>query len=451
MTLETNMIRSMTLLFNKAGFSLFEVGGYLRDELLGKASHDIDLTTNARPEQTLALLIHGGYEHIYTVGMAYGTIGAIVEGQHVEITTFRGEVYPTESRKPIVTYGDSLLDDLSRRDFTINSMARDPSNGCLVDPFKGEQDLKNRIIRCVGLDDARFSEDPLRMLRAVRFACQLGFELNVVINKPESLVRISDERIREELNKILLSPNPARGIDLLVNTNLMRYIVPEFYGLIDLGQGKNHIKDAYEHTLNVLNRGKGRDHGEDNLVFRLACLFHDIGKQFTYTQIGSDVHFYNHQTVGAMMTRDIMKRLTYSNEECDRVCKLVDCHMMPLQMRKIEITPRIVRRFIRNIGSVNLGMLFDLNVCDVRATRNDRVTFLQHLNDLVQESLLEQPEEMVSPIDGNEIMAALHLPPGRMIGEIKQYLTDKVVDGALEYDDKIGAINMAEAYLVTLL
>jgi len=451
MTLETNMIRSMTLLFNKAGFSLFEVGGHLRDELLGKASHDIDLTTNARPEQTLALLIHGGYGHIYTVGMAYGTIGAIVEGQHVEITTFRGEVYPTESRKPIVTYGDSLLDDLSRRDFTINSMARDPSNGCLVDPFKGGQDLKNRIIRCVGLDDARFSEDPLRMLRAVRFACQLGFELNVVINKPESLVRISDERIREELNKILLSPNPARGIDLLVNTNLMRYIVPEFYGLIDLGQGKNHIKDAYEHTLNVLDRGKERDHGEDNLVFRLACLFHDIGKQFTYTQVGSDVHFYKHHSVGAMMTRDIMKRLTYSNEECDRVCKLIDCHMMPLQMRKIEITPKVVRRFIRNVGSINLGLLFDLNVCDVRATKDDRVTFLQHLNDLTQEALLEQPEEMVSPIDGNEIMAALHLPPGRMIGEIKQYLTDKVVDGALEYDDKIGAINMAEAYLVTLL
>ena len=445
------MIRSMTLLFNRMGFSLFEVGGYLRDELLGRTSHDIDLTTNARPEQTFELLSHGGYEHIYTVGMAYGTIGAIIEGQHVEITTFRGEVYSTESRKPVVTYGNSLLDDLSRRDFTINSMARDPSNGCLIDPFKGERDLRDRVIRCVGLDDDRFSEDPLRMLRAVRFACQLGFKLKVVFNKPENLVRISYERIREELNKILLSPNPSRGIDLLVNTELMRYIAPEFYGLIDLGQGKNHIKDAYEHTLNVLNRGKERDHGEDNLVFRLACLFHDIGKQFTYTQVGSDVHFYKHQSIGAMMTRDIMKRLTYSNEECDRVCKLIDCHMMPLQMRKIEITPRVVRRFIRNVGSVNLGLLFDLNVCDVRATRNDRVTFLQHLNDLVQEALLEQPEEMVSPIDGNEIMEALHLPPGRMVGEIKQYLTDKVIDGVLDSDDKIGAINVGEAYLVTLL
>lgn len=444
-----NTIQHMTNLFKEANYSLFEVGGHLRDELLGRESHDIDMATDALPDVTMRILNSAGFTKIYTVGIEYGTVGVHVGNQTIEITTFRGEVYPTASRKPQVTFGKLLIEDLSRRDFTINAMARDALTGEVFDPFGGCEDLKRRVVRCVGCDDCRFGEDPLRMLRAVRFACQLGFELKVVIGHPEDLERISAERIREELNKILLSPVPARGVDVLVNTGLMQYIIPELYGLIELSQGKNHIKDAYEHTLNVLNKGAARDPGDaDRLIFRMACLLHDIGKQHTYTQVGNDVHFYDHQTIGAIMARDILKRLAYTNDEIERVSKLVECHMMPLQMRKIDLTKRVVRRYIRNVGSVNLGMLFDLNVCDVRSTKNDRVDFLEYLRRLVDEVLLEQPEVMCSPLNGNEIMASLHLGPGRTVGLVKDYLTNMVIDGTLAPDDKLGAVVAAEAFLM---
>lgn len=443
-----NTIQAMTLNFNRNGFELYEVGGHLRDELLRRTSHDIDFATSALPRNTAAILEGMGFEHIYTVGEEYGTIGVIVDGLAMEITTFRGEVYPNGTRKPVVTFGRSLTDDLSRRDFTINALARNPLSGEIIDPFNGEDDLRNRIVRCVGDPEKRFAEDPLRMLRAVRFACVLGFELQTPIFEPEALERISQERIMMELNKILLSPVPARGIDILVNTGLMQYIIPELYGLIELSQGKNHIKDAYEHTLNVLNRGALREHGEDTLVFRLACLLHDIGKQKTYTMVGTDVHFYDHQMVGAEMADVILRRLTYSNEERERVVQLVKCHMMPLQMRKIDITKKVVRRYIRNVGSCNLNMLFDLNVCDVRSTKNDRVDFLQYLKGLVDEVLLEQPEAMCSPINGEEIMKSLHLAPGKTVGLVKDYLTNLVLDGTLTTDDKLGAVRAAEAFLM---
>jgi len=447
MRLVMNTIQHMTNLFKEAHYSLFEVGGHLRDELLGRESHDIDMATDALPDVTMRILNSAGFTRIYTVGIEYGTIGVHVGDQTIEITTFRGEVYPTASRKPQVTFGKLLLEDLSRRDFTINAMARDALTGEVFDPFGGRDDLKRRVIRCVGCDDCRFGEDPLRMLRAVRFACQLGFELKVVIEHPEDLVRISAERIHDELSKILLSPAPTRGIDMLVNTGLMEFIIPEMYGLIELSQGRNHIKDAYEHTLNVLNRGAAREHGDDQLVFRMACLLHDIGKQHTFTQVGNDVHFYDHQTIGAIMTRDILRRLTYTNDEIERVSKLVECHMMPLQMRKIDITKRVIRRYIRNVGSVNLNMLFDLNVCDVRSTKNDRVDFLNYLRTVVDEVLLEQPEVMCSPINGNEIMASLHLGPGKTVGLVKDHLTNLVIDGTLAPDDKLGAITFAESFL----
>lgn len=442
-----NMIQHMTNLFQEANHCLYEVGGHLRDEFLGRVSHDIDLATDAIPQDTIRILKAGGYTNIYTIGIEYGTVGVLVGDQTIEITTYRGEVYPTASRKPVVTYGKLLIEDLARRDFTINAMARNPLTGMIIDPFHGMDDINNRVIRCVGSPHQRLSEDPLRMLRAVRFSCVLGFDMQVPILEPDGLQRISQERIMAELSRILLSPAPARGIDTLVTTGLMAYIIPELYGLVELVQGKNHIKDAYEHTLNVLHRGAARDHGDDNLVFRLACLLHDVGKQHTYTQVGSDVHFYDHQTIGAEMTDTILRRLTYPNDIRERVVKLVECHMMPLQMRKIDITRRVVRRFIRNIGSTNLGMLFDLNVCDVRATMNDRVEFLQYLYGLVQEEMKAQPEQIVSPISGDEIMAALHLPPGRLVGEIKTHLMNLVIDGTLEADDKLTAVREAEKFI----
>jgi poly(A) polymerase len=428
------MILAMTNLFRNANYQLYEVGGHLRDELLGRESHDIDLTTNACPEETLRILQEAGYEHIYTVGIAYGTVCVVVDGQEVEITTYRDEVYPTGSRKPIVTYGNDLTHDLARRDFTINSMARDPRTGEIVDPMGGMVDLMARRIRCVGNSHDRFREDPLRMLRAVRFACQLGFTLDVTIEEPQLLNNISKERIQEELNKILMSPNPTRGIDMLVTFGLMRYIIPEINEMVGMGQGRSHFLDVYEHTLNVLHKGSHRDHGEDNLTFRLACLLHDIGKPATRTYEREDYRFFGHHTVGGPMAEEVLRRLRYPIEIQKRVGILVSEHMTPLV--HFDPTPRALRRFIRRVGSENLGMLFDLNVCDVRSTRNDDIGFLEDIYEEIGEALLDQPEAMCSPLSGLEIMEFADIRPGREVGNIKNHLTEMVVEGLLDQDDK---------------
>jgi poly(A) polymerase len=428
------MILAMTNLFRKANYELYEVGGHLRDELLGRESHDIDLTTNACPEEILRILREGGYEHIYTVGIAYGTVCVVVDGQEIEITTYRDEVYPSGSRKPIVTFGDNLIQDLFRRDFTINAMARDPLTGEIIDPLGGLVDLRARRIRGIINDQDRFREDPLRMLRAVRFSCQLGFTLDVRIREPELLANISQERIQEELNKILLSSTPAKGIDLLVDLGLMQYIIPEILDMVGMGQGRSHFLDVYEHTLNVLHRGSCRDHGDDNLTFRLACLLHDIGKPATRTYEREDYRFFGHHTIGGPKAEEILRRLKYLVDTQKRVGLLVSEHMTPLV--HFDPTPRALRRFIRRVGSENLEMLFDLNVCDVRSTRNDDIGFLNDIYEEIGEALLDQPEAMCSPLTGQEIMACAGIPPGRQVGEIKNQLTEMVVEGILMQDDK---------------
>jgi len=445
---EETLINRIAVKFNEKGFELFEVGGRVRDSLLGRESHDIDLATNARPDEIKEII--NDFGSLYTMGEEFGTIGLNANGHTVEITTYRSEVYRSNSRKPTVMFGYSLENDLARRDFTINALARNPLTGAIIDPFGGVEDLNAKRIRVVGSED-RFDEDPLRMLRAVRFACELNFKFDVTIQHPERLQVISRERVRDEVSRILLSRRASFGWRKLCQTGLMDYISPEFMQLRNIQQGKNHIKDAYEHSLLVLYKGTKVDHGNRNLIFRLACILHDIGKPETKVEDDDGVHFYSHHNVGARKARKILRRLRFNNEVINSVCHLIKYHMTPIVLQKEvvrgKIKKRIIMRLVRKVGENNIGLLMDLVKCDIRSSKNPRYKFMNVLTRMVTECLAEQPDTMTSPIDGNEIMKEFGLKPGEVVGNIKNYLTNLVIDGKLDKDDRQGAFAKAREYL----
>ena len=437
--------------FKEAGYELFEVGGHVRDSLIGRVSYDIDLTTNARPDAIKSLIRDLG--SIYDVGEKFGTVGLTVDGQLIEITTYRSETYLKDSRKPKVSFGHSLIEDLSRRDFTINAIARNPLTNGIIDPFGGVNDIKDRVIRCVGNDDDRFNEDPLRMMRAVRLACQLGFRMEIKINHPERLKIVSSERIRDEFSKIILSLKPGFGVRRLCSIGLMEYIIPEFVDLKNIEQGKNHIKDVFHHSLMVLDKGARIDYKEDNLVFRLSCLLHDISKPETKREDESGVHFYGHHFVGSKKARKVLKRLKFDNDTTERVCHLIKFHMTPIMLQKElvagEIKKRVIMRMIRKIGEDNIYMLIDLVKCDIRSSKNSRYKFMNVLANMVNECMKEKPESLISPLDGDEIMKLLSIKPSRAVGMVKTYLTNLVVDGTISKDDKEAAKEKALEYIKT--
>ncbi|MFA5300739.1 MAG: HD domain-containing protein [Lutibacter sp.] len=444
------IIKDVAQLFIQKGFEIFEVGGSVRDSILGRKSSDVDFAVSCKPDKTLEILKefcgkNKGYS-CYTVGMDFGTIGLISDdGQKYEFTTYRGEVYPADSRKPIVNFGTNLLQDLSRRDFTINALARYPINGNIIDEFNGLRDIKNKTIRCVGSDE-RLNEDPLRMMRAIRFACQLGFDLDILIANPERLKVISNERIRDELNKILLSSNSKKGIQLLCHKRLMQYIIPELLDLQGLEQGHAHITDAFNHTLMVLNSASKKDYDNDNLVFRLAALLHDIGKPKSHTITETGHHFYSHHLIGYDLSKGILTRLAYDNSTIDRVSNLVLRHMEPLLMSigdglNKKSVGRLMRRF-NNDNQNDINMLIDLVECDLGSTSQPNIEMINVLRQMISEIQVAIPKQK-SPISGDEIMEALNLKPGKIIGEIKDYLLDCISEGLAGANDKDTLLKLA--------
>ena len=446
------IIRKLSEEFKAAGYELYLVGGCVRDKLLNKNPKDIDMTTNALPQVSRAILTRNIIREagtIYDVGIEYGTVGITTPDLDIEITTYRGEVYPTESRKPNVIFGTSLTEDLARRDFTINAIAYDPLNDVYIDPYGGILDINRKIIRCVGSDE-RFDEDPLRMLRAIRFAVKLGFGLAVTMLHPERLKIISAERIREELSKIMLSPDPASGIRLLCDYGLMAQIIPEFMKLKELMQGHNHIKDAYGHTLAVVDRSTLFDFGESNLVFRLACMLHDIGKPMTHTEDAKGVHhFYGHQSEGSYMAENIMQRLKFDSITVGRVKHLVFRHMDPVMMSiNNAVDRRSVGRLIHRISMDkynDIQLLLSLSSCDMSSMVNPRQKFITDLRAMVAEIKIEIPKE-IPPLNGDEIMALLGLKPSKMVGEIKNYLAGLVLEGEIKFEDKDELKRLAKEY-----
>lgn len=434
------LLEGMGERFTASGYRIALVGGPVRDALLGRlaTAPDLDFTTDARPEQ-IAAVLSGWAEHVWDQGIRFGTVGARIEGRDCEITTYRSEHYDPQSRKPQVNFGDTLLGDLGRRDFTINAMALElPSLG-LVDAFHGVADVQARIIRTPGSPETSFGDDPLRMMRAARFAAQLGFEVDAAVvdamrRMRERLGIVSAERIRDELVKILLAPDPRRGLTLLVDSGVADEFLPELPLLRLEADEHHHHKDVYEHTLTVLEQAIALEDAHapasgPDVVVRLAALLHDIGKPRTRRFEGDGrVSFHHHEVVGARMTRKRMQALRFSNEQIDDVARLVELHLRFHGYGTGEWTDAAVRRYVRDAGPL-LTRLHKLTRADCTTRNRRRALALQRAYDQLEariEHLRAQEElDAVRPdLDGQAIMRILAIPPGPVVGEAYRFLLD---------------------------
>ena len=345
----------LALRFQEAGFSLALVGGSVRDALLGRLGNDLDFTTDARPEDVLKI-VRPWADSVWEVGIAFGTVGSQKDGYQIEVTTYRSEAYDRTSRKPEVSYGDSIEEDLVRRDFTVNAMAVALPQKEFVDPHGGLDDLAQRVLRTPGTPEASFSDDPLRMLRAARFAAQLDFEVAPEVVKAMTdmagrIEIVSAERVREELNKLLLSGHPRKGLGLLVDTGLADRVLPELPALRLESDEHHRHKDVYEHSLTVLEQAIDLEEDGPDLVLRLAALLHDIGKPRTRRfEKDGRVSFHHHEVVGAKMTKKRMTELKYSNDMVKDVSKLVELHLRFHGYGDGEWTDSAVRRYVRDAG-----------------------------------------------------------------------------------------------------
>lgn len=437
-------LESLSKDFSDSGHQLYLVGGAVRDELLGKEVGEWDLATDAKPSKVEQIL-HQRTKKIGLIGKRFGTVTADLNGNQVEITTFRGESYEEHSRKPVVEFGQSIEEDLSRRDFTINAIAYDLRFKRILDNNNGERDLKEKIIRAVGDPETRFREDPLRMLRAIRFAVTLGFEIETETFKAISLERerfgiLSSERVAQEMDKILLCDKPSRGVDLLVESGLINYILPELIPCIDLEFDPTQHKDIYGHILQVLDQTPAK------IELRWCAILHDIAKPLTRQKIGGEFHFLGHEVVGARLTKDILRRLKYSNEFVDYLSKLVYLHQRIPNNDNLW-TDGAVRRFVRDAGET-LDDLFTFASADSTGNNERKLEKYKRMRETLRERIteLEKQAEIAkihSPLDGEELMKMFHRPAGAWIKPIKEHLLQLVLDGKLDQEDKETAERIA--------
>lgn len=428
--------------FAAAGHELALVGGPVRDAFLDRVTNDLDFTTDASPTEILRIVKPIAEAH-WDIGRAFGTIGAKVAGETVEITTYRADSYDGQTRRPEVVFGTSLEDDLVRRDFTVNALALRLPEMKLVDPSGGIDDMLARTLRTPAPPEVSFGDDPLRMMRAARLPAQLGFALEpgtaaAMTAMSESIRMISAERVCEELSKLLRSDNPRVGIELLVGSGLAEIVLPEIPALRLEIDEHHHHKDVYQHTLTVLDqaidyeRSRGTLDSPD-LIVRLAALCHDIGKPATRRlEPGGVVSFYHHDVVGAKLVKKRLRELRFDNETISAVSRLVELHLRFFGYTEGAWTDSAVRRYVRDAGD-QLERLHILTRADV-TTRNrrkaDRLGFAY--DDLEQRiaELAEQEEmDAVRPdLDGEQIMAILGLRPGREVGEAYRYLLEQRLD-----------------------
>ncbi len=427
---------------------LYLVGGLVRDLLLGAPlGRDLDFATNALPPQTeRALRAAGG--RVYKIGEKFGTIGAIFGDLQVEVTTYRAEAYQSGSRKPEVAFGQELFDDLGRRDFTINAIALDPRSGRIVDPFGGHADLASGIVRAVGDPVDRFREDPLRLLRAVRIAGRLWFELSpetaeAITQAAPALATISRERVRDELEKLLLGPSPSRGIRLLCDLGLAEFSLPEVPKLRGMEQEavSGRHKDVFTHTLQVLDRTPPR------LALRWAALLHDIAKPSTKHVENGKVTFHGHDHKGERMARRILGELHQPSELVERVGRLVGLHLRANAYGGVW-TDSAVRRFVLEVGDELIEDLLALSRADVTTGRVERrqeiARSVAELQRRIQQLRThEDIARIASPLGGTDLMQLFERGPGAWIRPIKDQLRDMVIEGELAAGDKAGAMVIA--------
>ncbi|MCP2340544.1 poly(A) polymerase [Actinomadura rupiterrae] len=423
--------------FAAAGHELALVGGPVRDALLRRPTKDVDLTTDAPPQRILEL-IDGWADAVWTIGIEFGTVGLRKDGHELEITTYRSETYDPKSRKPEVAYGTSLVEDLRRRDFAVNAMAVKLPAYEFVDPFGGLTDLGAGLLRTPGRPEDSFGDDPLRMLRAARFASQLGFSVapDVVAAMTEMASRIeivSAERIRDELSKLLCGAHPREGLALLVDTGLAAHVLPELPKLrLEIDEHHRH-KDVYEHSLIVLEQAIAQEEDGPDLVLRLAALLHDIGKPKTRRfESGGRVSFHHHEVVGAKMARKRLTELRYPKDVIGEVSRLVELHLRFHGYGTGEWTDSAVRRYVRDAGPL-LSRLHKLTRADCTTRNKRKADRLRRTYDELEEriSRLAEEEELASmrpELDGNEIQEILGIRPGPLVGRAYKHLLDLRLD-----------------------
>ncbi len=433
--------------FRRRGWELYLVGGVVRDALLGAPTgEDLDFATNASPGQTRVALKDTRPDAVYDVGERFGTLGAVYGQMRVEITTYRAEAYEPGSRKPSVAFHGALDADLARRDFTVNAIALDPLTGDIRDPFGGTEDLAAGVVRAVGEPGERFREDPLRLLRGVRFSSRLGFRLDARTASAAraaaaSLVSISRERVHEELNRLLLGPAPAGGVHLLCELGLAEHTLPDLLAMRGMRQEAGRHKDVFAHTLQVLDRTPPR------LALRWAALLHDVAKPRTLSVQNGQVHFFGHDRAGEKMARRILTDLKLDSATIDRVGRLVGLHLRANEYQT-EWTDGAVRRLVREVGDDVLEDLLALSRADVTTGRADRrLTIARSVDELERriEALraAEDIARLSSPLDGNDLMRMFDRRPGPWIRPIKDHLLDLVLDGQLAQGDKRRAEEIA--------
>ena len=440
----------LAIRFAAGGHELALVGGSVRDGLLDRLGEDLDFTTDARPQQVLKL-VKGWADAVWEVGIAFGTVGCQKDGYKLEITTYRSEAYDRTSRKPTVSYGETLAEDLVRRDFTVNAMALRLPQREFVDLHGGLLDLAKRTLRTPATPQESFSDDPLRMLRAARFAAQLDFTVapEVVAAMREMgdrLKIVSAERIRDELTKLLLAPNAHTGLGLLTETGLADYVLPELPRLrLEIDEHHRH-KDVYEHTLTVLDQAIALEEDGPDLVLRLAALMHDIGKPRTRRfEPGGGVSFHHHELVGAKMTKKRLRELKFSNDLVDDVARLVELHLRFHGYGDGEWTDSAVRRYVRDAGPL-LTRLHTLTRSDCTTRNRRQAAALAATYDALEariERLKEQEElDSIRPdLDGNQIMELLGVPPGPVVGRAYKFLLELRLDqGPLEHEAAVSAL-----------
>jgi poly(A) polymerase len=433
---KTPLLGSLGKMFHDAGYELALVGGPVRDAILGRVAPDVDLTTNATPDQILEV-IKGKADTHWDIGKEFGTIGCRIGDDQIEITTYRTDQYEADSRKPEVKFGTDLTHDLQRRDFTVNAMALTLPGREFVDPFGGLRDLEDKVLKTPGKPEDSFGDDPLRMLRGARFASQLGFQIEpetfeAMQSMRQRLEIVSAERIQVELQKLMLGANPRLGLEVLVDSGLAEIVLPELPALKLETDEHHHHKDVYQHTLTVVEQAIDyeKDYNlEPDFVLRFAALLHDIGKPATRKlEPGGTVSFYHHDVVGAKLASKRMKALRFDNDTTKAVSKLVELHLRFFGYSDQAWTDAAIRRYVRDAGE-QLVRLHILTRSDVTTRNKRKADQLSHAYDDLEKRIaivMEQEElnAMRPDLTGEQIMEILNLKPGPKVGKAYKYLLE---------------------------
>ncbi len=420
-----DQVKKFIAAFEKAGFKTYAVGGSVRDTLLERPTKQWDFTTSATPEEVQKLFSDSFYNN------SFGTVGVkMTDGDIYEITTFRKEGKYSDTRHPDeISWAKTIEEDLARRDFTINAIAFSSE---LFDPYNGQNDLKEKLVRGVGNPSDRFQEDALRMMRAIRIATQLGFTIEektfkAIQDNAQLITTVSGERIRDELQKILSSDYPADGVKLLLNSGLLQFILPELTAGIGMRQPGHHIYDVFTHSLEALRACKN-----PSWLVRFATLIHDIGKPATYKELNGKPTFYNHEIVGSRIARDIAARLHFSKEEREKLFMLVRWHMFVVSE---FLTDSAIRRFIRRVGPENTEEMLDVRIADRLGSGSSETSWrLEKFKERIIDVQKHIPSVTDLKVNGKDVMEILKISPGPKIGQILSKLFEEITEDPTKND-----------------